>query len=73
EEYDKDKMGWGHSPIEFAIRQAKRAKVKSMALFHHDPMRTDKQLDELTNLYCRETTEHPLTLFFAKEGVDINL
>ena len=71
-EYDKDKMGWGHSSIEFAMRQAKRAKVKSMAFFHHDPMRTDKQLDELSKIYCQQNENHP-SLFFAQEGVDIEL
>ncbi len=72
-EYNLDKAGWGHSPIEFTIAQAKRAKVKSMALFHHDPMRTDKQLDILSQTYCTNTNPHDTALFFAKEGVDIEL
>jgi phosphoribosyl 1,2-cyclic phosphodiesterase len=73
EEYDLDKAGWGHSPIEFAIQQAKRAKVKSMAFFHHDPMRTDEQLDQLATLYCKQSPKDSPSLFFAKEGVDIHL
>lgn len=41
--------GWGHTTIEFLIQTCVRADVKRLALFHHDPARTDDQLDEILN------------------------
>ncbi len=73
QEYEKGKIGWGHSPIEEAIAAAHRAGVKQLALFHHDPERSDDQLDEMTKIYCtREGTESP-RIFFAREGQEIIL
>ncbi len=43
-EYDSGKRGWGHSPVEFAVETAKRAAVKRLVVFHHDPLRTDEEL-----------------------------
>ncbi len=73
QEYEKGKIGWGHSPIEEAIAAAHRAGVKQLALFHHDPERSDDQLDEMAKIYCtREGTESP-RIFFAREGQEIIL
>lgn len=42
-----NKLGWGHSTYEEGAKAAKAANVKQLILFHHDPARTDKQLDEI--------------------------
>jgi phosphoribosyl 1,2-cyclic phosphodiesterase len=34
-----EKMGWGHSPVEYVLRLAEQAVVKRVALTHHDPRR----------------------------------
>ena len=47
EEYNAARKGWGHTAIEYAIDAAKRNDVKRLALFHHDPERTDEQIDAL--------------------------
>lgn len=39
--------GWGHSSIPNAVQLGMDAKVKVLFLFHHDPERTDKQLDTI--------------------------
>jgi len=52
QEYQDGKIGWGHSPMEHAIITARRAGVKRLALFHHDPDRSDAELDELGRTYC---------------------
>lgn len=70
-EYEAKYQGWGHSPIEYVVDTAKRAGVKAMALFHHDPMRTDSQLDALSQQYCQP--EATPWLFFAREGMEIEL
>ena len=41
------KRGWGHSSILQALDLGARAKAKCVALFHHDPERTDDELDQI--------------------------
>ncbi|MBX5490171.1 MAG: MBL fold metallo-hydrolase [Chloroflexi bacterium] len=36
------KLGWGHSSVEHAVDFAVAAQVRRLALFHHDPGRTDE-------------------------------
>jgi phosphoribosyl 1,2-cyclic phosphodiesterase len=67
------KVGWGHSTQEHAIETARRAGVKRLALFHHDPDRTDSQIDELAKRYCRSGEYGDLEVFFAREGYEIDL
>jgi phosphoribosyl 1,2-cyclic phosphodiesterase len=73
QEYDTDRWGWGHSPIEYAIEAAMRSQVKRLALFHHDPMRTDDQLDELAKLHCDSVNTGNTEVFFAREGMQLVL
>jgi phosphoribosyl 1,2-cyclic phosphodiesterase len=40
-------LGWGHSAISHAIEFADRCDASRTLLFHHDPRRTDDQLDAL--------------------------
>lgn len=74
QEYQADRVGWGHFPIEQAIDIARRNRVKQLALFHHDPQRTDDQLDAFTERYCRPDPSAPdTTVFFAKEGMVVEV
>jgi len=43
----RGKRGWGHSTYESATRLARRAGVGTLALFHHDPNRSDRQVAHL--------------------------
>lgn len=52
EEY-AERAGWGHSGASDVARLADRADVDRLLLFHHDPMRTDDQLDVLVDEVCR--------------------
>jgi ribonuclease BN (tRNA processing enzyme) len=38
---------YGHSAIEYAIGLARRAGARALLLYHHDPRRTDDELDVL--------------------------
>ena len=49
-------VGWGHSTIEQAIDFASTAAVERLALFHHDPNRTDDDLDALLAALRRDRT-----------------
>ena len=73
QEYKSSKVGWGHSSVEHAIAAAKRARVKRLALFHHEPMRTDAQIDALTGKYCRPGHAGDVEVFFAREGMEVEL
>ena len=42
-----DKVGWGHSTVEYVVSVAHQAGVKQVALFHHDPSRTDEAVEEV--------------------------
>ncbi len=73
EEYESSKTGWGHSSYEYVCAAAKRAGIKRMALFHHDPMRTDAQIDELAEKYCNAGSNENPEIIFAREGFQIDL
>ena len=72
-EYKSSKKGWGHSSCEYAIKAANQAGVKQLALFHHDPVRTDAQIDDMTTRYCNNSQNGSVKTFFAMEGTVINL
>jgi phosphoribosyl 1,2-cyclic phosphodiesterase len=42
-----DRAGWGHSSVASAVSFARLARVERLVLFHHDPLHTDADLDEL--------------------------
>ena len=63
------KKGWGHSTWEQAVEVAKRAKVKKLALFHHDPEHNDDFLREIESK-CQNEFTHA---FFAREGQEVIL
>lgn len=74
EEYQTSKLGWGHSPFEFAINSAHKAGVKRLCLFHHDPLRTDKQLTSLIDGYTTEIIgKTSMEIEPAREGDEITI
>lgn len=72
EEYT-NRVNWGHTSMEYAIAAANRAGVKKLALFHHDPDRTDEQLDELAKTYCEPGRYGDTEVCFAREGMVVEL
>jgi hypothetical protein len=77
-EYQGSKTGWGHSTYEEGIASARQAGVKTLVCFHHDPARTDRQLDILGRRYRAiaekpakknaESSGCPVALVIAQEG-----
>ena len=43
----KPRKGWGHSTLDMAIDVAKKAEVKRLALFHHEPTHDDKAMKKI--------------------------
>ncbi len=73
EEYSSSKVGWGHTSMEYAINSAKKAGVKKLALVHHEPLYSDKKLDELSKKLCNSKDLKGMEVFFVKEGMEINM
>lgn len=48
EEYPS-RVGWGHSTFRQAVRLAEEGEVKKLLFFHHDPERTDTELDGIVS------------------------
>ena len=72
-EYEAEKRGWGHSPIEYAVETAQRAAVKRLAISHHDPLRTDSQINMLAQKFCHVRQAGGLEIFFAREGMVLEI
>jgi len=75
EEY-KTRIGWGHSSVDDAYQLGKEAGVGEVIIFHHDPDRSDADLQKvLSNLQDRSW--NPLSgavpVRLAKEQLAVNL
>ena len=68
----KIKMGWGHSSMHDAIKFATFAKVKRLLLSHHDPFRSDSQLNSIFSELQKEINGS-LKCELAVEGTEIEL
>jgi phosphoribosyl 1,2-cyclic phosphodiesterase len=69
------KHGWGHSLINQVSELGHNANVKNVIYFHHEPERTDNEIDELfiqekSWLMEKESHVNPI---FAYEGLTITL
>ncbi|MGH7794850.1 MAG: MBL fold metallo-hydrolase [Candidatus Binatia bacterium] len=65
----KPRKGWGHSTVDMATDVAKKAGVKRLALFHHEPTHDDntmKKIERLARQRFRSTV-------LAREGMQIDL
>jgi ribonuclease BN (tRNA processing enzyme) len=70
-EFEKH-LGWGHSSFEYAIETAAQAGVKKLVLFHHDPGRTDEQLQSLEDKYKKQIRgKSGPEIIMAREGLTI--
>ena len=68
------RIGWGHSSQEYAVRLCAEMGVKRLALTHHDPMRSDDELDRLVERACdRLGNGVDMELFGAAEGLTLTL
>jgi ribonuclease BN (tRNA processing enzyme) len=63
------KAAFGHSAAEYALTLAEAAGARRVLLFHHDPHRTDGELDALVARFA----ESPLPVVAAREGQVLDL
>jgi len=72
EEFQR-KSTWGHCTAEFALWLASKARVKRLALFHHDPMRDDDALDELARCAQSIGVHIGVEVLAASEGLTVEI
>jgi len=65
-------LGWGHSSYNQTVESACKAGVKKVIFFHHDPVRTDKQLEALEAQYRKQFQGKDGPEFIvAREGLTV--
>ncbi len=69
EEYTA-KKGWGHGTYGSAIKIANAAQVKKLFFTHHEPTRTDNQLDKIYQQLIKKNPNLEYEIVLAKEGID---
>ncbi|HOY62083.1 MAG: Ribonuclease Z [bacterium ADurb.Bin236] len=69
EQYNKGRVGWGHSTFEAAAEIVKKAGVKKLVLFHHEPTHDDAAVEEIER---RARELFPDTVA-AREGMTIEI
>jgi ribonuclease BN (tRNA processing enzyme) len=62
-------LGFGHSTWQEGIKLAKKAGAKRLAMFHHAPGRTDRELDDMQHDAQKSFPE----AFFAFDGQSLQL
>ena len=78
-QYTEDDMpfkhGWGHSLISQVTDLGKTANVKNLVYFHHDPDRTDDELDAQLEKASKTLQENDSSVkpYFAYEGLKLTL
>ena len=63
------KVHLGHSAVEYAVGLAEQARALRLALFHHDPDRTDDEIDTIV----AGLAATPVDVFGAAEGSSVDL
>lgn len=63
------RRGWGHSTVESATEVAKKAGVKRLVLFHHEPTHNDRCIDRILKLARRRFS----ATIVAAEGMVISV
>ena len=67
------KYGWGHSLVQQACDLSVAAQVKHLVLFHHDPDRTDEEIDEIQR-WARDRLEaHNIACTAGYEGLEFRV
>ncbi|HAN75623.1 MAG TPA: MBL fold metallo-hydrolase, partial [Planktothrix sp. UBA8402] len=72
EEYHNDQLpriGWGHSTWQVGVEIAKKAGVKQVVMYQHDPSHTDEILDQIE---AQVQVVFPNGIV-AREGMILNL
>lgn len=72
EEYDA-KIGWGHSSVEQAVAFCRAVDAHRLVLFHHEPQRSDRELESLEARARTLSGGEQLPPVLAREGMVLEL
>jgi ribonuclease BN (tRNA processing enzyme) len=71
-EYISSKLGWGHSSFEHSVNVAHKAGVKKLLLFHHDPDRSDAELELIEKkIQAAAGGKTSMEVMIAREGMTV--
>ena len=72
DEYTR-KVGWGHARATTAVDLAIRAGVQQLALYHHDPLQVDEEVEAKVKLCAARAKQlgSSVQVFAAREGVEL--
>ncbi len=74
EEY-RNKIGWGHASIEYAVDVAAAAGVRQLVLFHHDPAHDDQTLQRMESAARARAAVRAegLDVLAGREGLEVEV
>ena len=69
------KHGWGHSLVRQVTKLGHNAKIKNIVYFHHEPERSDTEIDQLaiSEKNWLKKNNSKSNAIFANEGLKITL
>ena len=69
------KHGWGHSLINQVTDLGHKAQVKNLVYFHHDPERSDDDIDAELEAASKTLKENGSSVrpYFAYEGLKLSI
>jgi ribonuclease BN (tRNA processing enzyme) len=67
------KSHWGHCTVDYAVMVATRAGARCLALYHHDPSRTDDQLDAMVDEARGPAARAGVEVLAAAEGLTLEV
>ncbi len=72
QEYEH-KKNWGHGTYHSSIELAKKAQVKRLYFTHHEPTRTDIELDTIYAELLKNYPNIEVELLVAQEGIEVKI
>ena len=71
----RDKVGWGHSSLEYAVDVALAAGVERLVLFHHDPAHDDAMMERMEAMARDHVGRRgqALEVLAAREGLELEV
>ncbi len=69
----REKRGWGHSTVDEACELAIQAEAKHLVLFHHDPSRTDEEIERIEVDAKELVSLHGIECTAAFEGLSLRV
>jgi phosphoribosyl 1,2-cyclic phosphodiesterase len=68
-----EKTHWGHCTVDYAVRVAREARVRTLVLYHHDPAHDDDEIDRLLAGARALSGPGGPEVLAAQEGMELQL